>query len=241
MNFNTFSTLYGTSNASSSFSGSGYTSSLVQTAQNFDFSLTIITGSNLGDPLQITSSFGGFGSGSLNTSSFNERTSSVALTDATPFQSILVQGTVQGVNATSAVTFTSPISGSNISASGDISADKFIIDKGAATGSQMAILGDGVLALTNAAGGQLNKISLKTLEIDDSSSNNTSFRLGGRIKVGQGNIGVDPNHQHEVSGSLNVTGSIVMVGDVNFTNLPTSDPGVVGRLYRDGATVKVSI
>ena len=37
-------------------------------------------------------------------------------------------------------------------------------------------------------------------------------------------------------GNLSVTGA-----QVDFTALPTSDPGVAGRLYRDGATVKVSL
>ena len=39
-----------------------------------------------------------------------------------------------------------------------------------------------------------------------------------------------------------VTGNLVVTGaQVDFTALPTSDPGVAGRLYRDGATVKVSL
>ena len=37
-------------------------------------------------------------------------------------------------------------------------------------------------------------------------------------------------------GNLSVAGS-----QIDFTNLPTSDPGVAGRLYRDGATVKISL
>jgi hypothetical protein len=43
-------------------------------------------------------------------------------------------------------------------------------------------------------------------------------------------------------GALSMSGSLTVHGpQINFTNLPTSDPGVVGRLYRDGATVKISI
>ena len=42
--------------------------------------------------------------------------------------------------------------------------------------------------------------------------------------------------QVKVTGNLKVTGA-----QIDFTALPTSDPGVVGRLYRDGATVKVSV
>jgi len=37
-------------------------------------------------------------------------------------------------------------------------------------------------------------------------------------------------------GNLSVAGA-----QIDFTNLPTSDPGVAGRLYRDGATVKISL
>ena len=40
----------------------------------------------------------------------------------------------------------------------------------------------------------------------------------------------------DVNGNLKVTGA-----QIDFTALPTSDPGVAGRLYRDGATVKVSL
>ena len=38
------------------------------------------------------------------------------------------------------------------------------------------------------------------------------------------------------AGNLSVAGS-----QIDFSALPTSDPGVTGRLYRDGATVKVSL
>jgi hypothetical protein len=49
-----------------------------------------------------------------------------------------------------------------------------------------------------------------------------------------------------ISGSATSTGSagsLKIVGaSIDFTNLPTSDPGVVGRLYRDGSgNVKISI
>ena len=37
-------------------------------------------------------------------------------------------------------------------------------------------------------------------------------------------------------GNLSVAGS-----QVDFTALPTSDPGVAGRLWRDGTTVKISV
>ena len=40
------------------------------------------------------------------------------------------------------------------------------------------------------------------------------------------------------SGTLTVSGS---GSKVNFSKLPTSDPGVAGQLYRDSGTVKVSV
>ena len=44
------------------------------------------------------------------------------------------------------------------------------------------------------------------------------------------------------SGGVSVTGNLAADGSqIDFTNLPTSDPGVAGRLYRDGATVKISV
>jgi hypothetical protein len=39
-----------------------------------------------------------------------------------------------------------------------------------------------------------------------------------------------------ISGNLQVNGS-----QVDFTNLPTSDPGVAGRLYNDSGIIKISL
>lgn len=51
-----------------------------------------------------------------------------------------------------------------------------------------------------------------------------------------GSTEIEIDEKLKVDGHLEVTGA-----QIDFTALPTSDPGVVGRLYRDGATVKVSI
>ena len=195
------------------------TSSLAPNIYNLTLASSSFTSS-----IQISQSIGSFITGS----NLNTRRS-------------LIGGSTTEINAINIKVTGNITASGNISASGDVIADKFIIDKGAATGSQIAVLGDGTLNITNDVGAQLNAVSFKALEINDSNANNTTLRIGGRIKVGNGNISVDPNHQHEVSGSLNITGSIVMVGDVNFTNLPSSDPGVAGRLYRDDGTVKVSL
>ena len=43
------------------------------------------------------------------------------------------------------------------------------------------------------------------------------------------------------SGGVSVTGNLVADGSqIDFTNLPTSDPGVAGRLFRSGNDVKIS-
>ena len=39
---------------------------------------------------------------------------------------------------------------------------------------------------------------------------------------------------------LNASGDVVMAANVDFTNLPTSDPNTAGRLYNDSGTVKIS-
>jgi hypothetical protein len=308
MNFNTFSALYGATIATSSFSGSGYTGSLVQAAQDLNYTLTIVTGSSLGDPLQVTSSFVGLIIHSFTTSSFNERTSSVAISDATPFQSILVQGTVQGVNASTPVVFSSPISSSHISASGVISAsgnifgDRMIaasylqapqingsteitgdlttvhitssghistskdllahdillvgtvadspdisLRRAGVTGATLkmggAVSQNGILELKNASGGQdillqgggISHIS-QSLKIGAPyvypETNPATLTVDGNIS-GSGNLNIS---EITSSGALTVSSN-----QINFTNLPTSDPGVAGRLYRDGGTVKVSI
>ena len=43
------------------------------------------------------------------------------------------------------------------------------------------------------------------------------------------------------SGGVSVTGNLAADGSqIDFTNLPTSDPGVAGRLWNDSNTVKIS-
>ena len=44
------------------------------------------------------------------------------------------------------------------------------------------------------------------------------------------------------AGGLSMSGSLsVHSSQINFTNLPTSDPGVAGRLYNSGGVVKISL
>jgi len=221
MNFNTFSALYGATIATSSFSGSGYTGSLVQAAQDLDYTLTITTGSNVGDPLQVTSSFGGLVTHSFTTSSFNERTSSVAISDATPFQSILVQGTVQGVNATTSVVFSSPILGTHITSSGNISSSGNITSN-TLTSAGTITAGVGSYVITD----NLRAHPGDVVNVVDSLNVNGSITASSHI-----------------SSSGDVTSNkLTVVNTVIFPNLPTSDPGIAGHLYRDAeGNVKVSV
>ena len=44
------------------------------------------------------------------------------------------------------------------------------------------------------------------------------------------------------AGNLTMSGSLkVLSSQINFNNLPTSDPGVAGRLYNSGGVVKISL
>ena len=67
--------------------------------------------------------------------------------------------------------------------------------------------------------GTSNEVFVKT---HDGSSLAERFRVG--------------HTKTSVAGNLEVSGT-----QIDFTNLPTSDPGVAGRLYRDGTTVKISV
>jgi hypothetical protein len=73
-------------------------------------------------------------------------------------------------------------------------------------------------------------------------------RTNGTVYNFTGSMNITSSAAGGLDASLNVEGPITGSGgllissnEINFTNLPTSDPGVVGRLYRDGATVKISI
>ena len=47
-----------------------------------------------------------------------------------------------------------------------------------------------------------------------------------------------------ISGSSSSTGSLgslkVCGASIDFTNVPTSDPGIAGRVWRDGTDLKIS-
>ena len=93
-------------------------------------------------------------------------------------------------------------------------------------------------------------VSAKTLTFDEAPANGTNnvyviHRIGNNDSMTiQSGISATLSDA-TISGTLTVSsGTLTVSGSgskVNFSNLPTSDPGVAGQLYRDSGTVKVSV
>ena len=67
--------------------------------------------------------------------------------------------------------------------------------------------------------------------------------LGNLFIVTTGHLAVQPGTGKalKVDGIIEATSNLKIEGSqVDFTNLPTSDPGVAGRLWNDSNTVKIS-
>jgi hypothetical protein len=74
------------------------------------------------------------------------------------------------------------------------------------------------------------------------SASGTGNILLGAVKINGTTLSSDDSSKISIAEAVDVNGNLVVTGSqIDFTNLPTSDPGTAGRLYRDGATVKVSI
>ncbi len=74
------------------------------------------------------------------------------------------------------------------------------------------------------------------------SANGTGNIIVGALKVNGTTISSDDSTKISIAEAVDVNGHLKVTGaQIDFTALPTSDPGVAGRLYRDGAVVKVSI
>ena len=74
------------------------------------------------------------------------------------------------------------------------------------------------------------------------SANGTGNIIVGALKVNGTTISSDDSTKISIAEAVDVNGNLKVTGaQIDFTALPTSDPGVAGRLYRDGATVKVSL
>jgi cytoskeletal protein CcmA (bactofilin family) len=161
--------------------------------------------------------------------------------------------------------FTSPITASGeISASNNIIADKVGI--GTTSPSEKLSVANGNIQIEVAAaqahGLIFNENGTQTMGIKYQGGVNGNpidiFKYQGDITIARfmedGKVGVGtttPTSQLHVSGNIQVTGPnghITASGNlkidgsqVDFTNLPTSDPGVAGRLYNDSGTIKISL
>ena len=123
---------------------------------------------------------------------------------------------------------------SHITASGNISASGNILANNATIVEQ--------LDMTSANNAVLNMYQQSSL--------NTSLQSRGSlnsfIEAGNStaNLGVGtstPAEKLTVHGNISGSGNLKVDGSqVDFTNLPTSDPSVAGRLYRDGTDLKIS-
>jgi hypothetical protein len=96
---------------------------------------------------------------------------------------------------------------------------------------------DGAITITD------NKISASRSNDDlNLAAAGTGNILLGSVKINGTTLSSDDSSKISIAEAVDVNGNLVVTGSqIDFTNLPTSDPGTAGRLYRDGATVKVSV
>jgi hypothetical protein len=121
----------------------------------------------------------------------------------------------------------------NITASGNISSSGNILANNATIVEQ--------LDMTSANNAVLNMYQNSSLNI----SLNSRGNINSFINNGGNNLGIGvatPTEVLQVEGNISGSGNLKVDGSqVDFTNLPTSDPGVAGRLYNDSGTVKISL
>ena len=121
----------------------------------------------------------------------------------------------------------------NISASGELiigSNEKLYLNKSEDTYIQ-SMAGD--IARIVAGGNQM-------LILDYDTGNRAVFGNGTKVYIGSNNNAL-PTAELQVQGMISGSGNLKIDGSqVDFTNLPTSDPGVAGRLWNDSNTLKVS-
>jgi len=86
------------------------------------------------------------------------------------------------------------------------------------------------VAKFSSAGVTINPDSFQSLDFTVNSDNNVAINMNANDETLTFGVPIT------ASGNLKVDGS-----QVDFTNLPTSDPSVAGRLYRDGTDLKISL
>ncbi len=108
------------------------------------------------------------------------------------------------------------------------------------------LYGEGVMLIASASGdgsfggsGMISDITLLAADTVTVGSSNASNQLSYSSKL---NIFSATTASAPISCSAKITADTLQINgsEVDFTNLPTSDPGVSGRLYNDSGTVKIS-
>mgnify|MGYP000887906076 CR=1 FL=1 len=95
--------------------------------------------------------------------------------------------------------------------------------------------------MTSANNAVLNMYQNSSLNI----SLNSRGNINSFINKGGNNLGIGvatPTEVLQVEGNISGSGNLKVDGSqVDFTNLPTSDPNIAGRLFRDGTDLKISV
>ena len=115
-----------------------------------------------------------------------------------------------------------------------LSAKKVVFEE---TADRMARVAGASLAL------RYNALSLSdsasTLADNFAASDSDIFSLAYDIQ--QGNFGEFPTLDQDYLGTTNIIEEVTSLQNLDFSGLPTSDPGVVGKLWVDNGDLKVSI
>ena len=123
---------------------------------------------------------------------------------------------------------------SHITASGNISASGNILANNATIVEQLDMTSDSNSIFNMYEGGSL-------ITSFHSRGNTNSFIEAGNSIANLGVGTPTPAEKLTVHGNISGSGNLKVDGSqVDFTNLPTSDPSVAGRLYRDGTDLKIS-
>ena len=95
-----------------------------------------------------------------------------------------------------------------------------------------------LLSTTNNANPFINRLGFFTQEGVNGGSYTEQVSI-----VNNGNVGIGettPSEKLDVNGTVKATNLKISGSEVDFTGLPTSDPGVAGRLYIDDTFIKIS-
>ena len=171
----------------------------------------------------------------------------VALTGATTAESITVSGNLVGVN----ITASGDISGGNLDVTGNITASAGIKATSAHITTDLAVNGDSNFGVSSAD--KHNFIGHITASGNISASGDfagTNITASGTISSSGNVFGNRIVASTYIQASTYVQAETLDIGTgsaaidstiISLPNIPTSDPAVAGRLWRDGTDLKISV